>query len=121
MKKPKAKFSHPQRVIKTDLDSLEIEHAKYIASASGTKSLPYSEIHHDPDTDKYHLTTRGRDTDKEHHPHTDETMDQGRFTSHVVELLRNHPKMQPFPKEARVSVNKKGHVDVHIGHPDYKR
>lgn len=123
MSKEKFSKGHKVRVIKTDLHAIEIEHAKHVAGKTGAKRIPYVEIRHDADEDKYHITTRGRAGNNgfDHQGHSDDEMDQGEFTQHVVNLHRDHPKMQPFPKEARLKTHKNGFVDIHIAHPDYKK
>jgi hypothetical protein len=126
----KEKFSkgYKVRVVKTDLNTIEIEHGKHLAAQSGSKRLPYVEIHHDSDEDKYHVTVWGRGKDgsplshaHDHPDHDEQTMDQGEFTQHVVKLHKNHPKLQPFPKEARIKTHPNGWVDLHVAHPEYKK
>lgn len=124
MRKPKEKFSKGMRVrvIKTDLPSLEIEHAKHEAGKTGAKRLPFTEIHHNPDNEEFHVMTRDHPKDprsNERPPVKHTVMKEPEFLEHALNISKSHPKMHPFPKEARMIVNKHGHVDFHIAHPDY--
>lgn len=114
----KAKFSKGMkvRVVKTHLDDLELEHAKYAAAANGEKALPYTEIHHDAGNDRYHISTRGRGKSIRN---ADHTLPERAFLHHALRLLKGNPKLHPAPKEASINTDTKRKVTIHLGHPDY--
>lgn len=111
---------HKVHVIKTDLDSIETKHAKHVAAKTDAKRLPYCEIHHDPDTNSYHVSTRNRESNGTVAGHGEDTVHTEKtFLHHVLHLHRDHPKMQPFPTEASIKTKPNGHVDLHVSHPAY--
>jgi hypothetical protein len=115
------------RVIKTDLGSIETLHAKHVAKQHDLKRLPYVEIHHDEENNKFHITTRGRvgrhgspaPHSVDHPVHDQQSMQGHEFVKHVVKLHQDHPKMHPPPRSVKMTVKHNGHVDLKLGSKQY--